>query len=524
MNPVEYTSLDATGLAALVRRREVSPVELLEVALARAHAVNPQINAVIRYMEDEARGAIDRGLPPGPFTGVPFLLKDLLAAYAGVPLQMGSRLFGDFVPDADSELVRRFKAAGLVVFGKTNTPEFGLSPTTEPVLHGVTRNPWNVERTPAGSSGGAGAAVAAHIVPMASGGDGGGSIRGPASANGLVGLKPSRGRNPSGPQDPDVWWDFTVEHVLTRTVRDSAAALDATAGDYPGQLMKLPPPAGRFLDEVGRAPGQLRVGVSIGPALGERIAPECVAAVQRTAERLAALGHDVEQVELPLARDEFVYAYSLLIAADTAALVRNGERLRGRRAAPGDLEPLTWAMRRIGDAVSGTTLTQAYWSMQLFARRWLEWAERYDVILQSTLSSPPVPIGSLQPRGRDLAIVRAASRLPLGRLLTRRSLLIDAARPAFNFSGQTMIANVTGQPAISLPLEWSGDGLPIGMMFTARTGDEATLLRLAGQLEAEYPWAGRSPPLADGSVNPGSSAPRTSTSQAARDPLARRNP
>jgi amidase len=497
MNLSDYTSHDATGLAGLVRRREVSAAELLQAALERAHAVNPRINAIIRYMEDEARGAIDSGLPPGPFTGVPFLLKDLLAAYAGVPLQMGSRLFRDFVPDADSELVRRFKAAGLVVFGKTNTPEFGLRPTTEPVLHGVTRNPWNLGRTPAGSSGGAGAAVAARIVPMASGGDGGGSIRGPASANGLVGLKPSRGRNPSGPQDPDVWWDFTVEHVLTRTVRDSAAALDATAGDYPGQLLKLPPPAGRFLDEVGRDPGRLRIAVSLGPALGETIDPNCVAAVRRTAERLVALGHDVEEVDLPIPRDDFVYHYSLLIATDTAALIRSGERLRGRRAALSDVELVTWVLKRIGDAISGTSLTESYWFMQLFARRWLEWAERYDVILQSTMSAPPVLLGSLEPSARDRALLQVAARLPLDRLLTGRSMLIEAARPAFNFSGQTMMANVTGQPAISLPLEWTDDGLPMGMMFTARVGDEATLFRLAGQLESEHPWAGRSPALAD---------------------------
>ncbi|MGL6222816.1 MAG: amidase, partial [Steroidobacteraceae bacterium] len=265
----EYGRYDALGLAELVRTGQVSATELLDEALDRVARVNPQLNAVIHLMESRARDSIAAGLPGGPLAGVPFLLKDLMTAYAGEPMRCGSRLFRDYVPQADEELTRRYRAAGLVIFGKTNTPELGVSNVTEPELCGPTRNPWNLERTSSGSSGGSAAAVAARIVPAANANDGGGSIRTPASNCGLVGLKPSRGRNPTGPAAPDVWWGFIGEHAVTRTVRDCAALLDATCGDYPQQLMKLAPPPNSYLDEIRRPPQALRVGVSFDPGLGK---------------------------------------------------------------------------------------------------------------------------------------------------------------------------------------------------------------------------------------------------------------
>ena len=489
----QYGDFDALGLADLVRRREVAAEELLEEALERTARVNPRINAVIHLMADRARAAVAAGLPDGPLRGVPFLLKDLLAGYAGEPMRCGSRLYRDAVPTQDEELVRRFARAGLVVFGKTNTPEYGLSVVTEPELFGPTRNPWDLERTPGGSSGGSAAAVAARIVPIASAGDGGGSIRAPASCTGLVGLKPSRGRNPSGPGEPEHWWGFVCEHVVSRTVRDSAAVLDATAGDYPAQLMKLAPPAGRFLAAVGCEPGRLRIAVSVGPGLGGGLHPECREAVLATAARLESLGHQIEAVDLPVDRDGFIQAYSLLLAADTAVTVRQGARARGRAATADDVEPATWVLNRLGEAISGADVNEAIWWMQQFARRWLLWAEPYDVLVTSTLGRPPERLGFMTPSEEVRATLRQLDAAPSSYLAEHRAAVIEAFRPAFDYSSQTMMANVSGQPSLSLPLAWSGDGLPIGVMFTARVGDEATLLSLASQLEAAFPWAARVP-------------------------------
>jgi len=360
-------ALDALALADLVRRREVTPSELLEAALARMDAVNPKLNAVVRRMEGEARAAIAAGLPEGPFTGVPFLLKDLMAECAGVPLTCGSRFLTGWVPGRDGELVRRYRRAGLVIAGKTNTPELGITPVTEPALFGPARNPWDLSLTAGGSSGGSAAAVAAGIVPMAHGGDGGGSIRIPAACCGVFGLKPTRGRTPLGPSVGEAWQGLVVEHVLSRSVRDSAAALDATAGPDAGAPTVPPPPARPFLSEVGTPPSRLRIAVTTKPFLGSSVAPVCVEAVAATARLLRELGHEVDEAAPPLDRESFSLAFVTVLAAETSSEVEEAARRLGHRPAPRDLEEATWALALLGRALSAEALSTALRTLRLAA-------------------------------------------------------------------------------------------------------------------------------------------------------------
>ncbi len=492
----DYGRYDALGLAELVRSGQVSPTELLDEALARTAAVNPQINAVIHLMEGRARETIAAGVPEGPFRGVPFLLKDLMTAYAGEPMRFGSRLFQNYVPVMDEELTRRYRAAGLVTFGKTNTPELGVSNVTEPELFGPTRNPWNLERTSSGSSGGSAAAVAARIVPVANANDGGGSIRTPASNCGLVGLKPSRGRNPTGPNAPDVWWGFIGEHAVSRTVRDSAALLDATCGDYPQQLMKLPAPSCPYLDETRQEPGRMRIAFSFDAGLGKTLHPENRKALETTTRALAALGHDLVEVKLPLPPETFVASYAALIAADVAGTMRLAPVLVGREARSDDVELATWVLAKMGEAQSGGEVAAALWTMQTFSRQWLAWSADFDVLLTPTVGVPPLPIGAHTLTAMQRQGLKLLTLLPGAALLSQRDKIIEAFEPVFESSPYTMIANVTGQPSMSLPLHWTDDGLPMGMLFTARIGDEATLFRLAAQVEQAMPWSGRIAPHA----------------------------
>ena len=497
MGFAEYGRYDAVGLAGLVRLGEVSPAELLDEALARTALVNPQINAVIHLMEARARDAIAAGLPDAPLRGVPFLIKDLITAYAGEPMRCGSRYFRDFVPAADEELTRRYRAAGLVIFGKTNTPELGVSNVTEPELFGPTRNPWNLDLTPGGSSGGSAAAVAAGIVPAANANDGGGSIRTPASNCGLVGLKPSRGRNPTGPHAPDVWWGFIGEHAVTRTVRDSAALLDATAGDYPQQLMKLPAAERPFLEETRREPGRLRIAVSFDAGLGQALHAENRRALEATVATLAGLGHDVVEVPLTMPRETFIASYAALVAADVAATLRHGATLCGREARRSDVELATWVLARMGESQSAADVATALWSMQMFSRQWLGRLAPHDVLLTPTVGVPPLPLGAYRLPATQRHALEVLTALPGVALMSQRAKVLAAFDPVFAAAPYTMVANVTGQPSISLPLHWTDAGLPMGMLFTAsRTGDEATLFRLASQLEQARPWRDRRAPHA----------------------------
>ena len=426
---------------------------------------------------------------------MPFLLKDLLGAYAGAPLRSGSRFFRDYVPGADTELVRRYRAAGLVAVGKTSTPEFGITPYTEPRLHGPTRNPWDLSRTPGGSSGGSAAAVAARIVPFASGGDGGGSIRIPAACCGVFGLKPTRGRTPTGPERGELWQGATVQHALTRTVRDSAALLDLSAGHDPGAPNYPPPPTRPFLAEVDAEPGRLRIAFTTRPLLGGAVDPECVAAVEDAARLLQDLGHELVEAAPPLDGAAFSRAFFTMLCGETAAEVAAGERSLGRKATARDFETPTWALALLGRNLSAAAFVGALRTLQALARGVAPFFAEHELLLTPTLSRPPVPIGSLQPRGAEALLMQALGRMNAGAVIQRLLDLTPTIERVYEFIPFTPIFNVTGQPAMSVPLHWSPAGLPIGVQLVGRFAAEATLLRVAGQLERARPWADRVPPV-----------------------------
>lgn len=491
----EYDQLDACGLAALVRRGEVAAATLLDAAVERAARVNPVLNAIVEPMHDHARRQLSQLPADGPFLGVPFLMKDLGQAVAGAPLRNGSRFFRDFVPDHDSEIVRRFHAAGLVTFGKTSAPELGLLGTTEPVAHGPTRNPWDRTRTAGGSSGGAGAAVAAGIVPMASASDGGGSIRIPAACNGLVGLKPSRGRNPSGPDLGEGWYGQVQDGVISRSVRDTAAALDATAGGDPGMPYAAPPPRLAFADEVTREPGQLRIAVSTDSLCSDTpLDRDCLAGIEQTTALLESLGHRCEQIQRPFEAVPLGSAFMLRVLACTGAEIRDAEALLGRRSAYDEFEPLTRAFANLARSFTAVDLTLANRHIERAMRQLGRQMQDYDVMLTATTATPPPHLGVFDPVGVDALLTRVSSRVPLGPLVKWGNTLEQLVERNFTFVTSTMVANMSGEPSISLPLHWSTDGLPVGMMFTAPIYQESTLLRLAAQLEQARPWHNRRPP------------------------------
>lgn len=491
----DYDKYDGIGLAELVRKKEVSPEELLEEAVGRIEKRNPQLNAVIHQMYDSARDAVKAGLPQGPFSGIPFLVKDLMADCAGVPTSKGSRFLEGYVPDHDSEIVRRYKAAGLVILGKTNLPEFGLLPVTEPERFGPSRNPWDPARTTGGSSGGSAAAVAAGLVPFAHGNDGGGSIRIPASCCGLFGLKPSRGRNPLGPDRGEAWHGLACDHVLTRSVRDSAAVLDATAGPDVGALYVAPPPERPFIEEVGADPGKLRIAYTSEPFLPGAVHRDCVAGVEATVRLCRELGHEVTEAAPRLDGKAFARAFLTMVCVEARADIEEDAARLGRRATADKFEPGTWATALIGSRIPAPEFCRAIRLLQQGARLVGRFFKDYDVLLTPTLAAPPPMIGELQPKGAEAAAIKLLGRLNAGGLLSRLGGLDAAADKVFGFIPYTPLFNATGQPAMSVPLHWNDEGLPVGMQFVARYGDEATLFRLAGQLEQARPWFDRRPAI-----------------------------
>jgi amidase len=492
----EYDQLDGLGLAALVRSRQISPAELLDEAITRLDRVNPRINAVVTPLYEDARQAAAGTLPDGPFRGVPFLLKDLVTALGGAPLSFGSRFVSGFRPEADSTLVERYRKAGLVFFGKTNTPEFGLMPCTEPALFGPTLNPWDCELTPGGSSGGSAAAVAAGVVPVAHGSDGGGSIRIPASCCGLFGLKPTRGRTPVGPEYSELWGGLAVDHVVSRSVRDSAAMLDATAGHETTSRFHVSPASRPFADEVGAPPGRLRIALTVRPHLAmsdTKVHPDCLRANEDAGKLLADLGHDVEEVDLDIDAQKLGRDFLLLVSVQIAAAIAEVSRIRQRGPRRGEIEVDTALMAMYGRQQSAVRFAQAQEHFNAVARKVTRFFETYDVLVSPVLGQPPLAIGALQPRGPEAVARRVVAATGLGSVLRIPGLMFASVRPVFRFVPFTPLANVTGQPSMSVPLHWSDAGLPIGTMFTTRYGDEATLFRLAAQLEAARPWRHRRP-------------------------------
>ncbi len=491
----EYDRYDGLGLAELVRKREVQPVELVEAAIGTIDKLNPQVNAVIHRMYDLARQAAAGDLPDGPFKGVPFLLKDLGIECAGVPTRRGSRFHRDCVANHDSEMMRRFRAAGVIVVGKTNTPEYGLVPFTEPELFGPSNNPWDLARNTGGSSGGSAAAVACRMVPLAHGNDGGGSIRIPAACCGVFGLKPTRGRNPMGPDVAEAWHGFTCDHVLTRSVRDSAAMLDATAGPDIGAFYYAAPPARPFLGQVGTDPGRLRIAFTSTPFLPATVHPDCVKGLESAVQLCRELGHEVVEAAPQIDGPAFARAFMTMVCCETRADIVEAEALVGRRARYQDYEASTWAVSLLGQQVPAPELSRAVRLLKNTARTVGRFFEAYDVLLTPTVSMPPLVRGALQPKGLQAIGMKVLGSLNAGGLMSALAGIEALAGQVFSFMPYTPLFNVTGQPAMSVPLVWNEQVLPIGMQFVGRYGDEATLFRLAGQLERARPWRDRVPPI-----------------------------
>jgi amidase len=493
MRLVDYLKHDAVGLASLVARGEASPQELLDVALQQNARVHPRINAVCRLMDKEARAQLAQKLS-GPFAGVPFLIKDIGQDYAGLPTTGGSRSMASFVPVEHANMVRRYLEAGLVVFGKTNLPEFALKAVTDSTLFGRANNPWNFDRTPGGSSGGAAAAVAAGIVPMAAANDGGGSIRIPAACCGLFGLKPSRGRVSLGPAAGEVAFGASCEGVISRSVRDTAAALDVLSGGEPGDPFVVAPPETSFSELIKRDPGVLRIGLSSASPIETEVHPEAVAAVRDAAQLLESLGHEVEEAAPKIDGAAVARSYIHMYFAQVGATVAQAKAGGARRA---DFELLTRLLATLGRALSAEALTTQLQKWNEFGRGLGRFHQRYDMLLTPTLAHPPIRHGQGDPPKTLEAALDLLDRAGLLGLALRLGMLSRAidqiARDALQYVPYTQLANLAGTPAMSVPLRWTADGLPLGVQFTGRFGDEGRLLQLARQLEQARPWFDRRP-------------------------------
>ncbi|MGA9870122.1 MAG: amidase [Rhodococcus sp. (in: high G+C Gram-positive bacteria)] len=491
MDLSEYMSLDATALAGLVRDKSVTAAELLALARARADEVDPRLNSIVLRMDAAADERAENEATTGPFAGVPFLIKDLAQEYKGYPTSYGSRSLAGVVAREHASVTQRFLDAGLVVFGKTNVPELGAKGVTEPDYWGPTRNPWNTAHTSGGSSGGSGAAVAAGIVPAAGANDGGGSIRIPAACNGLVGLKLGRGLSPYGPQTGEVLFGMVSQGVVTRTVRDSAALYDAIVGPdpYAGYAARFPDQP--YAGSLDRRPAGLHIGYSTRSAVNPRPHREAIAAVERAAALLTELGHHVEEVDPPyddraLSRDFL----SVWFAQVTVQVADIKQRTGARNS---DFEADTLGIAEFGRHRGLTEPMMALENTKAYVRSLSEFHERFDFFLTPTLATPPLRVGETSSSRAIHVAARAVHALRAGRLMAMAGVVDDMVQDSLGWVPYTQLANVTGRPAISVPLHWTDEGLPLGVQFVGKLGSEAELLRLAAQLEEAQPWVHRFP-------------------------------
>jgi len=467
MGFAEYADYDGLGLAELVRKKKVKPAELVEAAIERIERHNPQLNAVVFKAYEEARTKA-KAKHSGAFVGVPMLLKDILGFKKGWPTRSGSRFMPATPSPADATLVARFEAAGLIPLGKANVPEFGIVPFTEPKLYGSAHNPWKLDYSTGGSSGGSAAAVAAGIVPLAHANDGGGSIRIPAACCGLVGLKPTRGRNPLGPRFGDRLGGLVAEHVVSRSVRDTAAALDATAGPEIGDPYAAPPAPGSYLAAIRKKPKRLRIAFSTTRLSGGAIDPECKAATEAAAKLCEKLGHHVEEGMPQVSTDDIGANFAPIWASGLTMTIDVVAEMAGKTPARGDFEGFTWSLYQYGKTISAAQYQLCWTNLHRLSRQVAAWQQPYDAWISPVLASPPMKIGTINLEETDL---------------------MKAWAPIGHYVPFTALQNITGQPAISLPLAWSKSGLPIGVQFVGRFGEEHLLLQLAAQIEKAEPWS-----------------------------------
>jgi len=486
----EYRKHDATALAEMVRKKEVSPSELLDLAIKRTEEVNPKINAVVTKLYDEGKQQLENTDANAPFSGVPFLLKDVDTQLKGTRFTSGSRILKDNISTENSEVVNRIQKAGLIIFGKSNTSEFGLTPFVEGKLLGTCRNPWNTNHTSGGSSGGAGASVAAGIVPMAFASDGGGSIRIPASCNGLFGIKPSRGRITNGPQLGEVWSGAVCTGIISRSVRDAAAYIDAVQGEYKGDPYTIAPPARPYTEEIKQSPRKLKIGYSykMPEGLNAPIDEENIKAIEKTVSLLRDAGHSVEEVPLPFTHSLNAELLYMLVVGEASATIEFIGEQRGRKPQRDEVEPNTWLLYKLGKSFSANDFALARQKWSMVNRKMADFHKNFDLLLTPTVGRKPFVIGTMSNSPFEDAALKTLNALGLSSLVRYTGMIEKIAKKTFGWMPYPAIANISGQPSMSVPLHWSSDNLPVGVMFTAPINDEATLFQLAGQLEKAQPW------------------------------------
>jgi amidase len=484
VNFQEYIKLDGTAIANLVNKKEVTAKEIIEIAIKRIEAVNPEVNAVIYQMFDEAKKVIDtNNILNKPFSGVPLLLKDLLGAYKGYPLSNGSISLKRNISQQNSEMVDRYLSAGTIILGKTNTPEFGIMGVTEPKAFGPTRNPWNLQNSPGGSSGGSAAAIAAGIVPIASGGDGGGSIRIPASFCGLYGMKPTRGRTPNGPHHGSLWEGATVQHIISRSVRDSARMLDITSASFQPSPYSILPNTVKYEDIILRSPSKLKIGFTRQHPLGEKIDPDCLLALEDSIKKLESLGHHLEETSFPINGAELAKSYITMVCGQVSAEVEELDA-----SFRNQLELTTQTLALIGNNINATEYITQKNKWHKFSQQLFNFHQNYDLLLTPTTATSHIKVGQLAPKTHEDLLMKVVNKFKLGKLVIKTGLIDKLAHESLSLVPFTQIANLTGVPAVSLPLFWNSNNLPVGVQLIGKWGDESTLFQISKEVEDAYPW------------------------------------